>query len=102
MAIATLELCFMNLAMFDWNIKICKAEAAQDLCQGSHHQLKLPADSVAGDKPSNVELSAKGVTFNILDARTNIICAEQARNLELTKKRHLEEICNNIDSSNRM
>ncbi|KAG6813645.1 hypothetical protein H0H92_008882 [Tricholoma furcatifolium] len=130
MAIATLELCFMNPAMFDRNIKIRKAEAAQLIMRSTNprevslifveYARKIHAKAVTTDPnylrisvacgkieqwrehhyPSNVELSAKGVTYNILDARTNIIRAEQARDLELTKKRRLEEIRNNIGSPN--
>ena len=38
MAITTLDLCFMNPATFKWNIKICKARAAEVRCVSPYRQ----------------------------------------------------------------
>ncbi|KAG6855966.1 hypothetical protein H0H87_008907 [Tephrocybe sp. NHM501043] len=122
MAIATLELCFMNPVMFDRNIKIRKAEAARLIMRSTNprevsiifveyarriHAKALPSDpnylriSVACGKieqwrehhyPSHVLLSENGTSFNPEDARTNIIKREQDLDLALAKKKRIEEI----------
>ncbi|KAG6915095.1 hypothetical protein DXG01_013474 [Tephrocybe rancida] len=122
MAMATLELCFMNPAMFDRNIKIRKAEAARLIMRSTNprevsivfveyarkiHSKVIPTDpnylrvSVACGKieqwqehhyPSHVQIGDNGTTFNSEDARTRIVKNEQTRDLALAKKKRIEEI----------
>ncbi|KAG6820540.1 hypothetical protein H0H93_015711 [Arthromyces matolae] len=122
MAIATLELCFMNPTMFDRNIKIRKAEAARLIMRSTNprevaiifveyarriHLKAVTSDpnflriSVACSKieqwreqhyPSHVLLSSAGMSFNEEDARTTIIRKEQKLDFELARRKRLDEI----------
>ncbi|KAG8221192.1 squalene synthase [Butyriboletus roseoflavus] len=109
MAMATLTLCFMNREMFEHNIKIRKAEAAQLIMQSTnprevalifrdyarkiHHKAK-PNDpnflrlSVMCGKieewcernyPSFVILGQNGITYDPKDKRTAVIQLEEKR-----------------------
>ncbi|KAG6852766.1 hypothetical protein C0991_009263 [Blastosporella zonata] len=122
MAIATLELCFMNPQMFDHNIKIRKAEAARLIMRSTNprevaiifveYTRKIHAKAVTTDPnylrisvacgkieqwrehhyPSHVVLTDNRTSHNQEDARSRIITVEQARDLELAKKKRMEEI----------
>ncbi|KAG6902950.1 hypothetical protein C0995_009342 [Termitomyces sp. Mi166 len=122
MAIATLELCFMNPAMFDRNIKIRKAEAARLIMRSANprevavifveYVRKIHAKTVTTDPnfmrisvacgkieqwleqhyPSHVLLGTNGVSYNDEDARTRIIRKEQDLDFEIAKKKRLEDI----------
>ncbi|KAF8234436.1 farnesyl-diphosphate farnesyltransferase [Tricholoma matsutake] len=122
MAIATLELCHMNPEMFLRNIKIRKAEAAKLIMRSTNprdvglifceyarkiHAKTLVSDpsflkiSVACGKieqwlehqyPSFVQLSDGRQTLNTYDPRALIVQLETERDLELTKKKRVEEI----------
>ncbi|KAI3602244.1 squalene synthetase [Moniliophthora roreri] len=125
MAIATLELCFMNPDMFQRNIKIRKATAADLIMRSTNprdvadifrtycrkiHAKASPADpnflkiSVACGKveqwyehnyPTFVRLPDRAgdmPTFDPADARTLIYEIEQSKDMELRKRKRVEEL----------
>ncbi|EEB89993.1 hypothetical protein MPER_11859 [Moniliophthora perniciosa FA553] len=112
MAIATLELCFMNPEMFQRNIKIRKAAAADLIMRSTNprdvagifrtycrkiHAKASPADpnflkiSVACGKGRAVR-AGDMPTFDPADARTRIYEIEQSKDMELRKRKRAEEI----------
>ncbi|KAL1713136.1 isoprenoid synthase domain-containing protein [Schizophyllum commune] len=122
MAIATLELCFMNPEMFQRNIKIRKAAAADLIMNSTNprevaeifrkytrklHSRASPKDpnflriSVACGKieqwceknyPSFVHVEQGKAGFDPSDPRSLVAIADQQREEELAKKKRVEEM----------
>ncbi|TRM57833.1 isoprenoid synthase domain-containing protein [Schizophyllum amplum] len=122
MAIATLELCFMNPAMFQRNIKIRKAEAAELIMSSTNprevasifrtyarriHAKVTPRDPsflgvgvVCGKieqwcekhYPSFVSVDTTGPAFDPMDPRSLLALADQKRDQEMAQKKRVEEM----------
>ncbi|KIY46832.1 farnesyl-diphosphate farnesyltransferase [Fistulina hepatica ATCC 64428] len=129
MAMATLELCFMNPTMFDRNVKIRKAVAADLIMRSTNprevaiifreytrkiHAKTVPRDpnfvrlSVACGKieqwcehhyPSFVQLGQGGQSFNTEDARTNVMLAEKRFDDETKKRRRIEDLRKQLEAN---